>query len=261
MTTGRRITSRSRLALAARYAASDLSVFDEEERRRFVVRQRPGRIPEAVAWELLYRLEPRLYDRLIQAEPLHPAILDWLPRTVDSVLEVAAGTGRLTLELAGRCTEMIAVEPAAPMRQILQRKLEAAGLEGRVRVVPGFFDALPAPDAWAELVVACSALTPEPAHGGDVGLQEMERCCRPGGRVAIVWPNHLGWLAHRGYQYRSFPGDMSMTFASLEEALELANVFYPRAVPEIRRRGKATVPYGVLGVHPPRDVAFKDKVS
>ena len=33
----------------------------------------------ALAWELLYRLEPELYDRLVSAERLHPDVLGWLP--------------------------------------------------------------------------------------------------------------------------------------------------------------------------------------
>lgn len=39
----------------------------------------------------------------------------------------------------------------------------------------GFFDDLPVASGFADLVVACSVLTPAPGHGGDVGLAEMER--------------------------------------------------------------------------------------
>jgi hypothetical protein len=37
-----------------------------------------------------------------------------------------------------------------------------------------------------------------------------------------------------------------------------AEIFYPEAVSEIRRRGRAEVPYEVLERVPPRDVAYKD---
>jgi hypothetical protein len=56
----------------------------------------------SLAWELLYRLEPELYDRLSRAERLHPGILGWLPPAADRIVEVGAGTGRLTLDLLGR---------------------------------------------------------------------------------------------------------------------------------------------------------------
>jgi SAM-dependent methyltransferase len=254
-----RAYGRGAVALAHRYSPADLSVFDEEETRRFLgkgIDDLRGRA--ALAWELLYRLEPYLYDRLIQAEPLHPAILAWLPSAPCRVVEVGAGTGRLTVPLAGRCDEVIAVEPARPLARVLKANLAAAGCRGQVAIVRGFFDQLPVPDGWADLVVACSAMARDPAHGGDAGLAEMERCCAPGGRVVIVWPVHRRWLASRGYAYRCFDGDMAMEFPSLDDAVDLAEIFYPEAVTEIRRRGRAQVPYELLGRSPPRDVAYKD---
>jgi SAM-dependent methyltransferase len=124
-------------------------------------------------------------------------------------------------------------------------------------VTPGFFDDLPVASGSADLVVACSVLTPAAGHGGDAGLAEMERVCRPGGCVAIIWPNHLDWLTARHYQYASFPGPMAVEFASHREAVELAEIFFPRAAAEVRGRGRAKVPFEVLGINPPRDLAFK----
>jgi SAM-dependent methyltransferase len=244
--------------LAARYAAASLDVFTRAEAARFLP---PGggdpHDDAALAWELLYRLEPELYDRLVTAERLHPQLVSWLPRDVDQIAEVGAGTGRLTMQLIDRGQHIVAVEPAQPLRRILRRKLAAAEHGDRVRVVDGFFDELPLPDDFADLVVACSAFTPAPEHGGEAGLREMERVCRPAGCVAIVWPNHLDWLAARGYRHVSFPGPMSLEFSSFDEAVELAEIFYPAASDEVRRRGSATVPFEVLRVNPPRDVAFK----
>jgi len=233
-------------------------VLTSEEARRFVpLGNGDPRTDGALAWELLYRLEPELYDRLVSAEHLHPAVLAWLPRDVDRIVEVGAGTGRLTLELAGRARRVVALEPAQPLRQILRRKLADTDHGDRVRVTHGFFDLLPLPDDWADLVVSCSAFTPDERHGGDAGLAEMERVCRPGGRVAIIWPNHLDWLAARDYQYVSFPGPMALEFASVEEAVQMAGIFYPRAAGDVRRRHQRRVPFEVLGVNPPRDLAFK----
>jgi SAM-dependent methyltransferase len=244
--------------LRSRYTARDLAVLTRDEASRFL--PEGGGDPQAdaaLAWELLYRLEPELYDRLATAERLHPGILGWLPAAADRIVEVGAGTGRLTLELLGRGREVVAVEPVAPFRQILERKIAASGQPGRARVVPGFLDDLPVASGWADLVVACSVLTPAARHGGEAGLAEMERVCRPGGCVAVVWPNNIDWLAARGYQYASFAGEMTVDFASHREAVDMAKIFYPQALPEIRRLGCRRIPYAVLGTNPPRDVAFR----
>jgi len=233
-------------------------VFTPEETRRFVPRGDGDPCRDVVlAWELLYRLEPELYDRLASAERLHPGVVDWLPCGADRIVEVGAGTGRLTMELVGRGRQLVAVEPALPLRRILERKLAAAGDGNLARVVHGFFDQLPLADDSADLVVACSAFTPSPGHGGEAGLAEMERVCRPGGCVAIIWPNHLSWLAARGYQHVSFPGAMWVEFGSYADAVELAEIFYPKGADSVRRRGERRVPFEVLGLNAPRDLAFK----
>ena len=248
--------------LLHRYTKSDLSVFDREERRRFLGRGGgdPQKNPD-LAWELLYRLEPELYERLVGGERLHPGILEWLPRGLNHVVEIGAGAGRLTMQLVSRTESMVAVEPARPLRRILEAKLHQAGQGQRVRVLRGFFDAVPLPDGCADLVIACSALTAQEAHGGEAGLREMERLCSPGGLVVIVWPNNIPWLEGHGYTHRSFEGYIELEFPSLEEALEIGAVFYPQAVDEIRRRGERRVPYEVLGVNPPRDVSYKRKLT
>jgi SAM-dependent methyltransferase len=244
--------------LQTRYTAADLGVLTQEEARRFLaVGSGDPRTDVTLAWELLYRLEPELYDRFVSAERLHPGVIGWLPDNVERIVEVAAGTGRLTLDLVGRACELVAIEPAAPLREILERKLAQATDTGLARVSDGFFDELPVSGGCADLVVACSALTPLAGHGGEAGLAEMERVCRPGGRVVIVWPNNLRWLAAHGYRYVRFDGTMFLDFASCEEAVELIEIFHPRAVGDVRRLGTRRVPYDLVGINPPRDLAYK----
>jgi SAM-dependent methyltransferase len=260
----RRLTPMERvqpsIELSQRYSVGDVGIFTSAERARFL----PGGTPKvpidrSIAFELLYRLEPELYERLAAAERIHPAVLEWLP-SVERAVEIGAGTGRLTTALLTRCAHLVAVEPARPLRERLRTAVpwEAAR---KIDIVDGFFDALPLPDASADLVVTCSALGRDAAHGGDAGLAEMERVCAPGGVMAVVWPNHLDWLSAHGYRYLSFPGEMWMEFRDTEEAVEMTEILYPHAADEVRARGEARVTYDVLGVNPPRDLAFKVKRS
>src|ERR1700693_5077147 len=100
-------SARACRALQRRYTAADLGVFTRDEVSRFVSHGDPHN-DLVLAWELLYRLEPELYDRLACAERLHPGVLDWLPPTADRIAEVGAGTGRLTLELIDRGQQVVA---------------------------------------------------------------------------------------------------------------------------------------------------------
>jgi SAM-dependent methyltransferase len=245
--------------LAHRYTRADLGVFTADEALRFAslgADLSTGPLSEPLAWEILYRLEPQLYDRWAAAERLHPGILEWIPASPHRVLEVGAGSGRLTMELVDRCEQLIATEPAGGLRAILGQRLAEQGVTN-ARLIDAFADSLPVDDGWADLVVACSVLTPYGAHGGDAGLKELERACAPGGRVLIVWPNNLDWLADRGYIHVSFPGEMWLEFRSPDEATELVEAFYPRAAGEVRQRGDRRVPYSTIGVNPPRDLAYR----
>lgn len=243
--------------LRSRYTVADLDAFTDAERRRFLRAGEDPRRETDLAWELLYRHDPRLYDRLASAERLHPDMVAWLPEGVERIVEIGAGAGRLTLELLSRAAAVWAVEPAAPLRVLLLEKLSRAAQGERAHVIDGFFDELPLDDDFADLVVTCSAFTPDPAHGGEAGLAEMERVCRPGGCLAIVWPNNVDWLTARGYRHMSFAGDMFLEFASPEEAVELIEIFHPQAAAAVRDSGSRRVSYTALGVNPPRDVAYK----
>lgn len=157
---------------------------DETARRRVV---------RALFWTLVYHLEPRRWDALSRVEPIHPGVLAALPAAGCRVLEVAAGTGRLTSHLARVATEVVAVEPAAPLRDILAARLPA------VRVLDGEAARLPLPDGWADLSVVCASLGPDLAS-----LTEIERCTRGAGTVAFISPENPAWLEARGYLRRRF---------------------------------------------------------
>jgi len=257
------------LTLVDRYSPGHLQLFGPEEKKRFLAGIAPEtletiefdhqawtRVCRHVAWELLYRAEPELYERLVAGESLHPGIINWLPANIETAVEVGAGTGRLTAPLAARCESLRAIEPAGPMRTRLRTKLRDLGLD-HVEVTAGYFDTLPVPSGWAEVVVACSAWTPESAHGGVKALEEMERVCRPGGLIAVIWPPDPAPLKRAGFEEVEFPGKMEIEFCSPEEAVEMAEIFWPEASDQIRARANRFVPYDLVGATPPRSLCYK----
>ena len=94
------------------------------------------------------------------------------------VLDLAAGTGKLTRLLEPTGAEVIAVEPVAAMRDRL-----VAALPG-VETHDGTAEALPLPDGTVDAVTVAQAF-----HWFDppVALAEMRRVLRPGGHLFLLW--------------------------------------------------------------------------
>ncbi len=242
--------------LPERYTAEATLVFDADERARFLDEAGRPRHPDEVAWELLYRIEPELYDRLVAGERLHDGILQWLPDQCGSALEIGAGAGRLTLDLAPRCLRLAAVEPAAGLRRILEERLLAAGMTNTT-VLRGFFDSLPSPGAEYDLVISCSAFAVDAVARPEECVRAMESRCAPGGLVVLVWPSDVPWLGERGFEHVVFEGPMVVEYSSPEEAVALARVFYPQAVEAVQAAGSRFVDFTTLGLRPPRDLCWK----
>ena len=199
------LLSRLRPQLQKRLTRAEPAPDAQEARRRLVA---------GAFWLLVYGLEPQLWDALSRAEPVPPELIDALP-AADHVLEVAAGTGRLTSSLVGRSGELVAIEPSRPLAAVLRRRVP------RATVIYGVGQALPVQSGWAELAVACASFGPDAPIGGEQVVAELERCTARGGTVALVAPESPGWFEARGYRRTSFRRDPAPT------PPELAGFFGP----------------------------------
>jgi SAM-dependent methyltransferase len=104
------------------------------------------------------------------------------------VMDLAAGTGKLTRALVGRGAAVIAVEPVAGMR----RQLVAAVPDARVR--EGTAEHLPVDDASVDAVLVAQAF-----HWFDIpaAAAEIHRALVPGGGLGVVrneWDESVPWV-------------------------------------------------------------------
>jgi SAM-dependent methyltransferase len=144
--------------------------------------------PEDRSLRTTFDTVAELYDRV--RPPLPGDLLDVLaglaglpPR--GRVLEVGPGTGRVTVELARRGYDVLAVELGANLAAVARRNLEPFP---NAQVVVGAFEEWTAPPEPFDVVCAFHAW-----HwlDGPVALDTAAGALRPGGALAIVGGQHV----------------------------------------------------------------------
>jgi ubiquinone/menaquinone biosynthesis C-methylase UbiE len=106
--------------------------------------------------------------------------IDWLAERlgVESgarVVDLAAGTGKLSRALHAAGAEVIAVEPLVRMRALI---------EPPIRAVDGTAERIPLPNGSADAVTVAQAFH---WFDGERALAEIHRVLRPSGHLALVW--------------------------------------------------------------------------
>jgi ubiquinone/menaquinone biosynthesis C-methylase UbiE len=197
----------------------------------------------------IYQSDGDRYEALISREDYQGNI----PRTIDEiinvdrldVLDLGAGTGRLTLILAPRVRSIRAFDASAEMLRVCRQRLVASGLSNW-QVDVADHRQLPVEDHSADLVLSgwsVSYLSVWDQENGtaelDKWLIEMRRVLRKAGRIILfeslgtgnelpirlehVEPTYQ-WLDENGFQNKWIRTDYQ--FESLDEAAELAGFFF-----------------------------------
>jgi SAM-dependent methyltransferase len=105
------------------------------------------------------------------------------------VLDLGAGTGKLTATLVALGADVVAVEPDPAMLSELRHALPA------VRALPGGAEAIPLPDASVDAVLAGNAMH---WFDMDVAGPEIARVLEPDGVLAGLWnvfDDRVDWIA------------------------------------------------------------------
>src|SRR5688572_6313495 len=130
---------------------------------------RPEYSPEAVAW-------------VAERAGLGPG---------SSVVDLAAGTGRLSGRFVQLGVDVVAVEPAANMRAVLEDRFPT------VRAIVARAESMPFDDGTIDLVVVGNAFH---HFEREAAMAEIHRVLRPGGALAVFW----AWPAEE--EQRMIPG-------------------------------------------------------
>ena len=135
--------------------------------------------------------EAAAYERGRPSYP--PEAIDWLlPTGARDVLDLGAGTGKLTIRLVERGLAVVAVDPIPEMLEVLSGSLPDTP------ALLGTAEEIPLPDNSVDSVLVAQAwhwFDPERA------VKEVARVLRPGGRLGLVWntrDERLGWVKDLG---------------------------------------------------------------
>ncbi|TFV56811.1 class I SAM-dependent methyltransferase [Mycobacterium sp. PS03-16] len=140
---------------------------------------------------LSFGAQAAAYERGRPSYP--PEAIDWLlPAGAGTVLDLGAGTGKLTTRLVERGLDVVAVDPIPEMLEVLTRSLpDTPALLGTAEEIPLADDSVDA------------VLVAQAWHWFDTdrAVAEIARVLRPGGRLGLVWntrDERLGWVKELG---------------------------------------------------------------
>jgi SAM-dependent methyltransferase len=128
-----------------------------------------------------FELVAELYERARPEYP--PEAVTWIAEQLDlregrTVLDLGAGTGKLTRALVQTGARVIAVEPGEAMLAELRRVLPD------VEAIRGAAEAIPLGDEGVDAITVGQAFH---WFRHDESLPELRRVLRPGGALALVW--------------------------------------------------------------------------
>ncbi|MBN1890913.1 MAG: class I SAM-dependent methyltransferase [Thermoflexales bacterium] len=198
-------------------------------------------------YKQIYATQAAQYERLVAREDYHGNIQQALGRIVPGgqldIVELGAGTGRLTRILAPRSRRVCAFDASSHMLALNAKLAQQNARNWRLAVADHRH--LPLGDGTADLALSGWSICYLVVEHGDWqveverALAEMARVLRPGGTAILLEtlgtgyetphppPNlaaYYAWLEQRGFRFDWIRTDCR--FESLAEAVELVRFFF-----------------------------------
>lgn len=176
-----------------------------EESSPLAIRQAEVCVLKSITDLLVYAINPTIYDAL--------PFLKWDSRELTGmadfrdkiVIDIGAGTGRLTLLAAQSAKVVFAVEPIENLRRYLKDKARKSGFNN-IFPVDGTITAIPFPDQFADISIGGHVFGDQP----EIEYFELARATRKGGQIILCPGNndrdneiHL-FLVEKGFLWSSF---------------------------------------------------------
>lgn len=197
--------------------------------------------------EQIYKTQAEQYDLMISRQPSLLAVIEEItPIKGQDVIDLGAGSGRLTSVLAPHAKSILALDASAAMLEVNAQQLTQAGLSNWKTSVADHRN-IPADDNSADVIVAgwtVCYLTSSEVPNNELNLEkiilEMKRVLRPGGMIVIMETMGTGYetphppefltqyysLLENRYGFSHKWIRLDYRFADLEEAERQARFFF-----------------------------------
>ena len=134
---------------------------------------------------LVYAIDPGIYDSQPFLKWDSAEVLELIDFSGRIVIDIGAGTGRLTFTVAEQAAVVFAVEPVGNLRQYIREKARTLNLDN-VYTVDGLITQIPYPNDFADVTMGGFVYGEHP----EPEIIELERVTKPGGWV-ILCPGNV----------------------------------------------------------------------
>ncbi|MFC8685268.1 class I SAM-dependent methyltransferase [Brevibacillus porteri] len=214
--------------------------------------------------EQIYKTQAEQYDLMISRQPSLLAVIEEItPIKGQDVIDLGAGSGRLTSVLAPHAKSILALDASAAMLEVNAQQLTQTGLTNWKTSLADHRE-LPADDNSTDVLVAgwtVCYLTSSEVPNNELHLekimQEMKRVLRPGGTIVILETMGTGYetphppefltkyysLLENKYGFSHKWIRLDYQFTDLEEAEQLSRFFFGEELADrVAREKLVTLP-------------------